>query len=153
MADRPLSLEIRRPLLLKADDLVLLNREDGDIPDEISGFGLFCRDTCYLAAYRLRLHGTTPLLLLTLSDSDGTAAQIGLTNSYLSTENGDRIVDHKLTVRRPLLPDGVDRLELYDVRVADARVSLAFAWSGSGVQVEIVDGRGGLELVLDREAA
>lgn len=32
MADRPLSIDIRHPLLLKANDLVLLTREDGGIP-------------------------------------------------------------------------------------------------------------------------
>lgn len=102
MADRPLSIDIRRPLLLKANDLVLLTREDGEIPEDIPGFGLFYRDTCYLAAYRLRLHGTAPLMLMS-SDSEGIAAQIGLTNSHLSTANGDSIADHTLSVRRTLL--------------------------------------------------
>ena len=102
MADRPLSIDIRRPLLLKANDLVLLTRENGDIPEEIPGFGLFYRDTCYLAAYRLRLHGAAPMLLMS-SDSEGIAAQIGLTNSHLRASNGDSIADHKLSVRRTLL--------------------------------------------------
>ena len=46
---------------MKANDLALLTRQDGDIPEPIPGFGLFCRDTCYLASYALRLHGTVPL--------------------------------------------------------------------------------------------
>ena len=50
MADRPLSIDIRHPLLLKANDLVLLTRQDGGIPQPIPGFGLFYRDTCYLSA-------------------------------------------------------------------------------------------------------
>jgi hypothetical protein len=41
MADRPLSIDIRHPLMLKANDLVLLTREDGEIPRPIPGFGLF----------------------------------------------------------------------------------------------------------------
>jgi glycogen debranching enzyme len=102
MADRPLSIDIHRPLLLKANDLVLLTREDGDIPLEIPGFGLFYRDTCYLGAYTLRLHGTKPLLLMA-SDIEGMAAQIELTNSKLSTANGNTIPDHKLSLRRTLL--------------------------------------------------
>ena len=102
MADRPLSIDIRRPLLLKANDLVLLTREDGNFPLDIPGFGLFYRDTCYLGAYALRLHGTDPLLLMS-SDAEGMAAQIELTNSKLSTTNGESIPDHKLSLRRTLL--------------------------------------------------
>ena len=82
MVDRPLSIDIRHPLLLKANDLALLTRQDGDIPEPIPGFGLFYRDTCYLASYALRLHGTVPLLLMA-SDSEGMAAQMNLTNSRL----------------------------------------------------------------------
>ena len=102
MADRPLSIDIRHPLLLKANDLVLLTRQDGDIPQPIPGFGLFYRDTCYLAAYALRLHGTVPLLLMA-SDSEGMAAQMNLTNSRLKAANGHAIADHKLSLRRTFL--------------------------------------------------
>lgn len=102
MADRPLSIDIRRPLLLKANDLVLLTQEDGDIPQPVPGFGLFYRDTCYLGAYALRLHGTAPLMLMA-SDSEGMAAQMELTNSRLSTANGEAIEDHKLSLRRGFL--------------------------------------------------
>jgi glycogen debranching enzyme len=102
VADRPLSIDIRNPLLLKANDLVLLTREDGNFPLDVPGFGLFYRDTCYLGAYALRLHGTDPLLLMA-SDSEGMAAQIELTNSKLATANGKIIPDHKLSLRRTLL--------------------------------------------------
>ena len=102
MADRPLSIDIRHPLLLKANDLVLLTRPDGDIPQPIPGFGLFFRDTCYLAAYALRLRGTVPLLLMA-SDSEGIAAQMNLTNASLKTANGHAIADHKLSLRRTFL--------------------------------------------------
>jgi glycogen debranching enzyme len=102
MADRPLSIDIRHPLMLKANDLVLLTREDGEIPQSIPGFGLFYRDTCYLASYALRLHGTAPLLLMS-SDGEGIAAQMNLTNSHLSTANGRVIADHKLSLRRTFL--------------------------------------------------
>jgi len=50
MADRPLSIDIHRPLILKANDLIVLTREDGNIPGDFPGFGLFYRDTCYLEA-------------------------------------------------------------------------------------------------------
>jgi glycogen debranching enzyme len=102
MADRPLSIDIRNPLLLKANDLVLLTQEDGNFPLDVPGFGLFYRDTCYLGAYALRLHGTDPLLLMA-SDVEGMGAQIELTNSKLTAMNGQYIPDHKLSLRRTLL--------------------------------------------------
>jgi hypothetical protein len=58
MAERPLSIGIRYPLVLKANDLVLLTREDGNIPLDVASFGLFYRDTCYLGGYALSLHDT-----------------------------------------------------------------------------------------------
>ncbi len=117
MADRPLSIDIRHPLLLKANDLVLLTREDGEIVEEVPGFGLFYRDTCYLASYALRLHGTVPLLLMA-SDEEGIAAQMELTNHRLSTTNGQPIADHKLGVRRTflLLDDGPVLIDTLTIR-------------------------------------
>jgi glycogen debranching enzyme len=117
MADRPLSIDIRHPLMLKANDLVLLTREDGEIPQEIPGFGLFYRDTCYIASYRLRLHGMPPLLLMS-SDGEGMAAQMNLTNSHLATANGRVIADHKLSLRRTflVLDDGPVFIDTISVR-------------------------------------
>lgn len=102
MADRPLSIDIRHPLLSKANDLVLLTREDGEIVQSIPGFGLFYRDTCYFSSYALCLHGTVPLLLMA-SDGEGMAAQMNLTNSHLATANGQVIANHKLSLRRNFL--------------------------------------------------
>lgn len=102
MADRPLSIEIRHPLLLKANDLVLLTRQDGGIPRDIPGFGLVYRDTCFLSAYELRLHGTAPLLLMA-SDEEGIATGITLTNQHLSTADGRPVPDHELSLRRTVL--------------------------------------------------
>lgn len=107
MTDRSLSIDTRHALLLKANDLVLLTREDGEIPQDVPGLGLFYRDACYLSAYALRLHGAAPLLLMS-SDEQGTAAQIGLTNHHLATANGQPVPDHALGLRRTflLLDDG-----------------------------------------------
>ena len=117
MANRPLSIDIRNPLLLKANDLVLLTREDGNFPLDIPGFGLFYRDTCYLGAYALRLHGTDPLLLMA-SDVEGMAAQIELTNSKVTTTDGMSIEDHKLSLRRTLLvlDDGPAFIDTISIR-------------------------------------
>lgn len=117
MADRPLSIDIRHPLMLKSGDLALLTREDGEIVEDIPGFGLFYRDTCYLAAYSLRLHGTMPMSLMA-SASEGIAAQLTLTNHALDTANGQTIPDHTLTLRRTFLvldddgPTWIDTIEL-----------------------------------------
>ena len=102
MAERPLSIDIHHPLMLKANDLVLLTRQDGEIPEPIPGFGLFYRDTCYLSSYALRLHGTAPLLLMS-TDAEGMAAQMNLTNSHLAAANGRVVADHKLSLRRTFL--------------------------------------------------
>jgi len=117
MVDRPLSIDIRHPLVLKANDLALLTREDGNIPREFPGFGLFYRDTCYLGTYVLQLHGTKPLLLMA-SDAEGIAAQIGLANSKLATANGRVIPDHKLSLKRTLLvlDDGPVFVDMITVR-------------------------------------
>ncbi len=117
MADRPLSIDVRHPLMLKSGDLALLTREDGEIVEAVPGFGLFFRDTCYLASYALRLHGTEPLSLMS-SAGEGIAAQLMLTNHALDTANGATIPDHTLTLRRTflLLDDGgpvwTDTIEL-----------------------------------------
>jgi len=126
MADRPLSIDIRHPLLLKANDLALLTRQDGDIPQPIPGFGLFYRDTCYLEAYALRLHGTAPLLLMA-SDSEGVAARMNLTNSRISTLNGAAVADHTLSLTRTFLvlgeePSFIDTISVRNY--SDARVTL-----------------------------
>ena len=102
MADRPLSIDIRHPLMLKSGDLALLTREDGEIVEAVPGFGLFFRDTCYLASYALRLHGTE-LLSLMSSAREGIAAQLALTNHALDTADGATIPDHTLTLRRTFL--------------------------------------------------
>ncbi len=102
MPSRPLSIDIRHPLMLKANDLAVLTREDGAMVGDVPGFGLFYRDTCYLSNYMLRLHGTEPLPLMSF-DGEGIAAQIGLTNHHLATANGQPISDHSLSIRRTFL--------------------------------------------------
>ena len=116
MAD--LLIDILHPMLLKANDLVLLAHENGEIPLDVPGFGLFYRDTCYLAAYSLRLHRTAPLLL-TSSDREGIAAQMTFTNSQLPTANGHSIPDHTLFLRRMFLtlddgPVFIDTINIYN---------------------------------------
>ncbi|HEY3887188.1 MAG TPA: glycogen debranching N-terminal domain-containing protein [Caulobacteraceae bacterium] len=116
MANKPLSIDIRHPLVMKANELALLTREDGDIPGDVIGFGLFYRDTCYLARYRLRLAAEPPLLLGS-SDEAGTAALISLTNPELKNLSGRDIPAHKLQIERSLtLPgDGLSLADLIEI--------------------------------------
>lgn len=102
MGEKPLSIDIHRPLVLKANDLALLTQGDGDIPGDILGFGLFYRDTCYLARYQLRLAAAAPLLLGS-SDELGAIARISLTNPKLKDPDGRDIAAHTLQIERSLL--------------------------------------------------
>ncbi|MGI8568079.1 MAG: glycogen debranching N-terminal domain-containing protein [Methylocella sp.] len=74
MADRPLSVDIKHPLLLKNGDLFLVTEQNGSVPQGPPGFGLFYRDCCYLSQYELSLNGTRPLLLMSAWD-EGFAAR------------------------------------------------------------------------------
>jgi hypothetical protein len=48
-----------------------------------------------------------------------------------------------VTVRRPLLPDGVDRLELHDIQVRDVSVALSFTRSKAGSDLAVLSNPGG----------
>ncbi len=43
-----------------------------------------------------------------------------------------------ITARRPMLPDGVDRLELHDIQVGDAKVALGFTRSDQGAEMTVL---------------
>lgn len=135
LARRPLSIDIRHPLVLKSNDVFLLTEEDGSIPGNVSGFGLFYRDCRYLGHYELLLHGTRPLLLAS-SCERGFAARMDLTNRGLEMANGYPVSAHALGVqRRFLLPDddgGPEFLDAVSIRNFGASpvalpLSLAFA--------------------------
>lgn len=53
----------------------------------------------------------------------------------------------RLHINRPLLPDGVDMLVLYDVRVAGTTVSLRFSRQRGGISSEVIAGGTELEIV------
>ena len=133
LSGRPLSIDIRHPLILKSNDVFLLTEEDGGIPGDVPGFGLFYRDCRYLGQYELLLHNTRPLLLAATCEQ-GFTAQFGLTNRALQTANGRAIEAHALSVqRRFFLPDGapefVDAISIRNFGTSPVTlpVSLAFA--------------------------
>ncbi len=102
MADRPLSIDIKHPLLIKNADLFLITDRDGSVPQAPPGFGLFYRDCCYLSRYDLSLNGTRPLALMFAWD-EGFSADIELTNANLRTSNETPIDTHMLGIKRKLL--------------------------------------------------
>jgi len=51
-----------------------------------------------------------------------------------------------LTVRRPLLPEGVDRLDLHGVAVGDAAVSLSFRRHDGAVSVDVLENSAGIRI-------
>ena len=108
-------IDIRHLLLLKANELVLLTREDGEIPKEAPGLGLFFRDTCCIAHYALRLHGTRPLLLMS-TPLGGRAARIDLTNRALPDLEGRPVAAHDLSLRRTLLVEDEGFTDAIEIR-------------------------------------
>lgn len=58
----------------------------------------------------------------------------------------------RLRIVRPLLPQGLDRLDLRRLRVGEASVDLAFRRSGAGVDAEVINVQGELDVQMDRDA-
>ncbi len=126
---RPPSIDIRHPLTLKSNDVFLLTQEDGGIPGNVPGFGLFYQDCRYLGHYELLLHDTRPMLLASTCER-GFAARIGLTNRSVQMANGDPISPHAFGIeRRFLLPgDAPGFLDAISIRsFATSPVTLPFS--------------------------
>lgn len=102
MADRPLSVDIKHPLLIKNGDLFLITDQHGNVLQAPPAFGLFYRDCCYLSRYEFSLNGTGPLVLMS-AWGEGFTADIELTNANLKTSNETPILTHMLGIKRKLL--------------------------------------------------
>ena len=58
--------------------------------------------------------------------------------------------DGRLRIVRPVLPDGIDRVEFHRLRVGDARVDLRFTrQEGAGVAVAVLKQEGRLDVVVE----
>jgi hypothetical protein len=57
--------------------------------------------------------------------------------------------EKRLRIRRPLLPDFLDRLELRRLHVGEALVDLAFRRGTQGVHVDVVKQEGDLDVQVD----
>ncbi|HEX4740577.1 MAG TPA: glycogen debranching N-terminal domain-containing protein [Caulobacteraceae bacterium] len=132
MDDRPLNIDIRHPLVLKSNELALLTREDGEIPERAAGFGMFYRDTCWLSHYALRLDGE-PLLWLMSSDAQGFSAHIDLTNKPMPSVDGRSVEANKLHLQRTLLlaagPVAIDTLAIRNSSAEAVRLPISLAFS------------------------
>jgi hypothetical protein len=64
-----------------------------------------------------------------------------------------RAFDKQLRITRPLLPDGVNTIELHQLRVGDASVSLRFVRMPRGhVGVDVLEQDGDLQVEIEPEA-
>jgi glycogen debranching enzyme len=101
--------EAREDLLaLKAGAVFVCARPDGDIrATEVSGEGLYARDTRHLSRLRVTVGGLPPVLLSSTMES-GHHAVVNATNPTLRSGAGASIAQETLNVRRTLLVD--DRL-------------------------------------------
>ena len=109
----PLALEVQAEaaeelIALKAGDLFLCTRPDGDIsPGGVSGEGLFSHDTRFLCAFKLQIGNRGPVPLSYTTEA-GSRAVIDATNPQLPGFDGDEIHQMALSIRRSLVLD--DRL-------------------------------------------
>ena len=96
----PAAQDIRDTTLVKERDLFMLADLEGNVPlGSSNGFGLYHGDSRFLSAYELRIQGLHPTVLL----SSGRWPYLGsyvLTNPNLVTEDGRRIAEQSLQIRR-----------------------------------------------------
>ncbi|MDQ6702477.1 MAG: hypothetical protein M3Z96_04905, partial [Pseudomonadota bacterium] len=144
MADRPLSVDIKHPLLIKNADLFLIANQDGNVPQAPPAFGLFYRDCCYLSRYEFSLNGTDPLVLMTAWD-EGFAADIELTNANLKTSNETPILTHLLGIKRKHLLIGdecafVDVITFRNFSLEDVELPFALKFAAGFESVFVLRG-------------
>jgi glycogen debranching enzyme len=148
IVDRPLTVGIRHPLILKANDLALVCREDGDIPTPEPGLGLLFRDTCYLGGYRFKVGHTSPLLLAAC-DEEGAAARLTLTNPDIKAANGLVIETHRIDIDRTLLiadepPRFIDAIGMRNACETSVRIPVSIEFSTLFQDVFVLRGAHGL---------
>ncbi|MGH8230164.1 MAG: amylo-alpha-1,6-glucosidase, partial [Steroidobacteraceae bacterium] len=136
-------------------DLFLVAEQDGHVPREWAGFGLFYRDCCYLGRYELALGGVRPLHLAS-SWIEGFSAEIELTNASLETASKTPIAMHTLGISRRLIVLGrectwVDAIMLRNFGREAVRFPLTLAFSAGFESIFVVRGaRQGRRGVLQR---
>jgi glycogen debranching enzyme len=144
MADRPLSVDIKHPLLIKNADLFLITDQDGNVPQAPPAFGLFYRDCCYLSRYEFSLNGTVPLVLMSAWD-EGFAADIKLTNANLRAANETAVHTHMLGIKRKHLLIGdecafVDVITFRNFSLEDVELPFALKFAAGFESVFVLRG-------------
>jgi hypothetical protein len=132
MSDRPLTIDIQRPLMLKANELCLVTDQSGTVRAQAPGMGLFYRDCCYLGRYELYLDGRQPLQLAS-SAALGFAATVELTNPPLPGAGGRPFRADSLGIERRLIAIEQDeslvdwlRFRNFDEHPVELTLSLTF---------------------------
>jgi glycogen debranching enzyme len=133
MSDRPLTIDIQRPILLKAGELCLVTDQSGTIRAQSPGMGLFYRDCCYLGRYELHLDGHQPLQLAA-SAALGFAATVELSIPPLPGADGRPLRADSLGIERRLIAIEQDeslvdwlRFRNFDDQRIELTLSLTFA--------------------------
>jgi hypothetical protein len=129
-------------LALKSGAVFVCARPDGDIrATEVSGEGLYARDTRHLSRLQVTMGGLAPVLLsATMESGHDPRAIASVVEVELAADFADvfevrgvgRRTRGRLTVERPTLPDWLGSIEIRDIRLADAHASLAFQRTAAG---------------------
>ncbi|MGH6838975.1 MAG: amylo-alpha-1,6-glucosidase [Methylocella sp.] len=144
MAEPPLSIDIRHPVLIKNGELFVTTERDGSVPQEHPGFGLFYRDCCYLSQYKFSLGGTLPLLLMYACD-EGFATDIELTNMDLKASNGKPIPTHTLGIARKNLIIGdecafIDTISFRNFSLGEVELPFALEFAAGFESIFVLRG-------------
>ncbi len=96
----PAAQDIRDTTLVKERDLFMLSDLEGNVPlGSTNGFGLYHGDTRFLSTYELRIQGMKPTILLSSSRWPYLGSYV-LTNPNLVTEDGRKIAEQSIQIRR-----------------------------------------------------
>lgn len=98
--------DIRDALIIRENTVFLLTDTDGSIPiGNISGLGLYHKDTRYLSGWDLSLIGVDPIVLQSTAEL-GFAMEQVMTNPELINKRGDLLPSGSMEIRRQRTLDG-----------------------------------------------
>ncbi len=118
-------------LVLREDDIFVVSLEDGDILPEVSGLGVFYRDTRFLNLFRLEVNGYRPVVLSSSAEHNY-MANIQCANPAMVLADGTHVLPQTLSIRRNRFVDsGVhERIGLMNYNREPLRLSLKLTFGG-----------------------